>query len=75
MASKNVRVQGRVKWFNNAKGYGFIGREDGADVFVHYSDIDAKGYKALKEGDLVEFSIVSADGGKVKAADVVRLEG
>ena len=45
------------------------------DVFVHYSDIDAKGYKALKEGDLVEFSIVSVDGGKVKAADVVRLEG
>ena len=74
MASKDVRVRGCVKWFNNAKGYGFIGREDGADVFVHYSDIDAKGYKALKEGDLVEFSIVSVDGGKVKAADVVRLE-
>jgi CspA family cold shock protein len=72
---KDVRVRGSVKWFSNAKGYGFIGREDGADVFVHYSDIDAKGYKALKEGDLVEFSIVLVDGSKVKAADVVRLEG
>jgi CspA family cold shock protein len=72
---KDVRVRGSVKWFNNVKGFGFIGREDGADVFVHYSDINAKGYKALKEGDLVEFSIVPVDGGKVKAADVVRLEG
>lgn len=75
MAGKNVRVRGSVKWFNNTKGFGFIGRDDGADVFVHYSDIDVKGYKALKEGDLVEFSIVPLDGGKVKAADVVRLEG
>ena len=75
MKDVRVRVRGSVKWFNNAKGYGFIGLCGRADVFVHYSDIDAEGYKALKEGDLVEFSIVPVDGGKVKAADVVRLEG
>ena len=51
------RLKGTVKWFNNAKGYGFIGRENGPDVFVHYSAISADGYKSLQEGDLVEFEI------------------
>ena len=53
-----AQYKGKVKWFNNAKGYGFIGREDGPDVFVHYSAIQLDGYKTLKEGDEVEFDIV-----------------
>lgn len=59
-----ARMKGKVKWFNNAKGYGFIGREDGqADVFVHYSAIESEGYKSLQEGDDVEFEIVQAQKG------------
>ncbi|MBI2682123.1 MAG: cold shock domain-containing protein [Acidobacteriales bacterium] len=50
-------MRGKVKWFNNAKGFGFIGRDDGPDVFVHYSAIQSDGYKTLKEGDDVEFEI------------------
>jgi CspA family cold shock protein len=50
-------MQGTVKWFNNAKGYGFIGREDGADLFVHFSAISAEGYKSLQEGDSVDFEV------------------
>ncbi len=49
--------RGTVKWFNNQKGYGFISREDGPDVFVHFSGIAGDGYKTLNEGDLVEFEI------------------
>ena len=51
------RLKGKVKWFNNAKGFGFIGREEGPDVFVHYSAIESEGYKSLQEGDDVEFEI------------------
>ena len=51
------RVQGTVKWFNAAKGYGFIARDAGKDVFVHYSAIQMDGYRALSEGDKVEFAI------------------
>ncbi len=50
-------MKGKVKWFNAAKGYGFIGREDGPDVFVHYSAVQTEGYKSLNEGDEVEFEI------------------
>jgi len=58
-----AQYKGKVKWFNNAKGYGFIGREDGPDVFVHYSSIQLDGYKTLKEGDDVEFDIVQGQKG------------
>jgi CspA family cold shock protein len=64
-----AQYKGKVKWFNNAKGYGFIGREDGPDVFVHYSAIQLDGYKTLKEGDEVEFDIVQ--GQKGPQADAV----
>ena len=64
-----AQYKGKVKWFNNAKGYGFIGREDGPDVFVHYSAIQLDGYKTLKEGDDVEFDIVQ--GQKGPQADAV----
>jgi CspA family cold shock protein len=56
-------MQGRVKWFKNGKGYGFIGREGGPDVFVHYSAIQSDGYKTLKEGQAVEFEIVQGPQG------------
>ena len=57
------RLKGTVKWFNNAKGYGFLGREDGPDVFIHYSSITTEGYKSLQEGDQVEFEIVQGQKG------------
>jgi cold shock protein len=62
-------VNGTVKWFNNSKGYGFIGREDGPDVFVHYSAILCEGYRSLAEGDTVEFEIVQGPKGP-QAANV-----
>jgi CspA family cold shock protein len=62
---------GKVKWFNNSKGYGFIGREDGPDVFVHYSAIQGLGYRTLSEGDSVEFEIVEGAKGP-QAANVER---
>lgn len=61
--AKVERLKGTVKWFNNAKGYGFIGRDDGADVFVHYSAITTDGYKSLQEGDTVEFEITQGPKG------------
>jgi len=57
------RVQGTVKWFNNTKGFGFIEREGGDDVFVHYSSVENEGYKTLKEGQKVEFSIGDSEKG------------
>jgi len=61
--SKGGRVEGIVKWFNNSKGYGFIGRDDGPDVFVHYSAIVGDGYRTLQEGDPVDFEIVQGPKG------------
>ena len=63
------RLKGTVKWFNNAKGYGFIGHGNGPDVFVHYSAISSEGYKSLHEGDQVEFEITEGQKGP-QAANV-----
>lgn len=68
-----AQYKGTVKWFNNAKGYGFLGREGGADVFVHYSSIQREGYKSLKEGDEVEFDIIQGTKGP-QADQVSRLK-
>jgi cold shock protein len=66
MAEKTV---GRVKWFNNSKGYGFIEREGGEDVFVHFSAIQGSGYRNLEEGQEVEFEIEKGPKG-LQAANV-----
>jgi len=64
------RFVGTVKWFNATKGYGFIGRDDGEDVFVHFSAIQAEGYRKLEEGQVVEFSVESGPKG-LQASNVV----
>ena len=56
-------MQGKVKWFNNEKGYGFISRESGADVFVHHTAIQGEGYKSLEEGASVEFEVTQGPKG------------
>ena len=66
------RIKGSVKWFNNAKGYGFLGRDGGPDVFIHFSAIVSEGYKSLQEGDQVEFEIVQGQKGP-QAANVVKI--
>ena len=66
------RVIGTVKWFNASKGYGFIEREGGEDVFVHFSAIQSDGYRSLKEGQKVEFTIEQGPKG-IQAANVVAL--
>lgn len=58
------RITGTVKWFSPAKGYGFIGLENGEEVFVHFSAIQMEGYRALKQGQIVEFEIEEGDKGK-----------
>jgi CspA family cold shock protein len=68
-----AQYKGIVKWFNNAKGYGFLGRDGGADVFVHYTSIQREGYKSLKEGDEVEFDIIQGSKGP-QADQVLRLK-
>lgn len=65
-------MQGRVKWFNASKGYGFIERDDGGDVFVHFSAIQSEGFKTLNEGDRVDFEIVEGARGP-QAANVTRI--
>ena len=67
-----MRGKGRVKWFNERRGFGFIEREDGDDLFVHYSAIQTEGFKTLEEGQEVEFDIVEGDKG-LQATNVVLL--
>jgi CspA family cold shock protein len=64
-------MQGKVKWFNAEKGYGFIEREDGPDVFVHYTAIQTEGFRTLNQGDVVEFDIVEGPKG-LQAANVTK---
>ncbi len=66
------RISGTVKWFNAAKGYGFIGREEGEDVFVHFSAIQMEGYRRLNKGQPVEFAIEEGPKG-LQAANVIPL--
>jgi cold shock protein len=67
----SVREKGTVKWFNGAKGYGFIQRSTGEDVFVHFSAIQENGYRTLNEGETVEFDLLKGPKG-FQAANVVR---
>jgi CspA family cold shock protein len=67
-----VKEKGTVKWFNGAKGYGFIQRSTGEDVFVHFSAIQESGYKSLNEGDTVEFELTKGPKG-LQAANVARV--
>ena len=69
MSDQNSDVRGTVKWFNDAKGFGFVSRESGEDVFVHYSSINANGFKSLQEGQAVQFNGVKGPKGW-QASDV-----
>ena len=64
-------MKGTVKWFNDSKGFGFITAEDGSDVFVHHTSIQAQGFKSLAEGDQVSFDVEKGDKG-LKAVNVVK---
>ena len=65
-------ANGKVKWFNNDKGFGFISREGGADVFVHHTAIQGEGYKSLEEGQAVEFEVTRGPKGE-QASNVVKI--
>ncbi len=67
------RFIGTVVWFDNGKGFGFVSHEGGPDVFCHFSSIEGDGYKSLKEGDKVEFAIVTGAKGRPQTDHVVRL--
>jgi CspA family cold shock protein len=69
---RNAVKQGTVKWFNDAKGFGFITQEGGADVFVHHTAISAQGFRTLTEGDRVQFDVVEGPKG-LQAANVARV--
>ena len=64
--------QGKVKWFNNNKGYGFITRDSGEDVFVHFNSISGEGFRSLEEGDLVQFEVQQGPKG-LQAANVLKV--
>lgn len=66
-------AEGTVKWFNPEKGYGFITRSDGDDLFVHFSEIKMEGFKTLDEGAAVSFDVTEGQNGKLQASNVVRL--
>jgi CspA family cold shock protein len=70
VAGGNALARGTVKWFSNEKGYGFIEREEGEDLFVHFSEIQVDGYKTLNQGQPVEFEIAQSDKG-LQASRVV----
>jgi len=74
MSEEKERIKGTVKWFSREKGYGFLSREDGDDVFVHYSNIRGTGFKNLSEGEEVEFAVEQGTKGP-QAVDVVSLGG
>lgn len=67
-----MSVQGRVKWFNEAKGYGFIARDNDSDVFVHYTAIQGDGFKTLAEGQVVQFEVIQSEKGP-QAANVIKV--
>ena len=67
------RITGTVKWFSTSKGYGFISRSNGPDVFVHYTAIDADGFRNLEEGDQVEFSVEQSPKGP-QASNVIKVQ-
>lgn len=67
-----MQMQGKVKWFNAEKGYGFIEQDEGGDIFVHYSAIQGEGYKTLEEGQRVQFDVVQGNRGP-QAANVTKL--
>ena len=68
-----MRITGKVKWFNNAKGYGFIEREGGSDVFVHYSAVGGTGFRTLQQGQKVNFDVTTGPKG-LQAASVTPLK-
>jgi len=68
----HMATRGKVKWFNEAKGFGFIEKEDGGDVFVHFSEIEGEGFKTLAEGEEVSFEVVDSPKGP-KAAHVTKV--
>lgn len=65
-----MRLSGKVKWFDNKLGYGFIKQDSGEEIFVHYSKIRGDGYKSLKEGQNVEFEVIQSPEGRTQAGDV-----
>ncbi len=67
-----MKEQGTVKWFNNEKGYGFVSRDSGEDVFVHHTAIQGSGFKSLNEGDKIEFEVAKGPKG-LQAQNVVKL--
>lgn len=66
-------AEGVVKWFNPEKGYGFISREDGEDLFVHWSEIQGEGFKTLDEGQAVSFEVTTGQNGKQQASGVDKI--